>query len=33
MAKGARELYAENDQRIFIDFFGIDKLNTKMLIG
>lgn len=29
----ANEIFQEIDQRIFIEFFGIDKENTKMLIG
>jgi hypothetical protein len=33
MTPGAKDLYREHDQRIFIEFFGIDKLNTKLLIG
>jgi len=33
MSTTAKEIYHDLDQRIFFDFFGIDKLNTKMLIG
>jgi hypothetical protein len=33
MASTAKEVFEEHDQRIFIDFFGFDKLHTKMLIA
>ena len=33
MSTTAKEIYHDLDQCIFFDFFGIDKLNTKMLIG
>ena len=31
MSDQAAEIFADQDQRIFIDLFCIDKLNTKML--
>jgi len=33
MSPTAREIFEESDQRVFIDFFGFDKLHTKMLIA
>ena len=33
MGSQATQVYNEYDQRIYLDMFGIDKLNTKMLIG
>jgi hypothetical protein len=33
MSETAKEIYEEQDMRLFIDFFGFDKLHTKMLIG
>lgn len=33
MTPGAKDVYGEHDQRIFIDFFATDKLATKMLVA
>ena len=33
MSPTASDIYAEHDQRVFIDMFGYDKLHSKMLIG
>ena len=33
MSNSAKEIYQDLDQRIFIELFGIDRYNTKMLVG
>lgn len=33
MSNTAKEIYEYQDKRVFVDFFGFDKLHTKMLIA
>ena len=33
MSSSAKEIFNEFDSRLFIDFYGFDKLNSKILIG
>lgn len=33
MSNSAKEIYQDLDQRIFLELFGFDKLNTKILMG
>lgn len=33
MSSAAKDIFQKEDRRVFIDFFGFDKLHTKMLIG
>jgi hypothetical protein len=33
MSSSAKEIFNEFDSRLLIDFYGFDKLNSKILIG
>lgn len=33
MSNSAKEIYHDLDQRIFLELYGIDQHNTKMLVG
>jgi hypothetical protein len=33
LSESSTEIYQDQEMRVFIDFFGFDKLHTKMLIG